>query len=133
MNPEEFITALNRNEGYRAQLWEKHGLTRVYLNRVNGKKCETYLNVVDGVVDQSIKNWCPVKWSDLLELVTSSIVTSSMDVEKDDVEEEDPIIWQSHWKPVSGGGSIRYYRTKGGYEGFETRNVNQHDLDDFLG
>jgi len=43
----DFITAFNQEFGTKAQLWEKHGLTRIYLN---DRKFAAYLVVKDGVV-----------------------------------------------------------------------------------
>lgn len=43
----DFITAFNQEFGTKAQLWQKHGLTRIY---TNDRKLPAYFEVKDGVV-----------------------------------------------------------------------------------
>lgn len=43
----DFITAFNEKFGAKAQLWEKHGLTRIYLN---DRKLPAYLEIKNGVI-----------------------------------------------------------------------------------
>jgi len=42
----DFVTAFNEKFGTKAKLWQKHGLTRIYLN---DRKLPAYIEVKDGV------------------------------------------------------------------------------------
>ena len=46
-NAMDFITAFNQEFGTKAQLWQKHGLTRIYTNE---RKLPAYFEVKNGVV-----------------------------------------------------------------------------------
>lgn len=126
---EMFIRGLNSHEGFSCSLWEKHGMTRVYLNKLSGKKSAAYIEVVDGQISK-IKNYCTATLSELISLAENPAASK---LESELELAADPIVWRSDWKSVPGGGKISFYRTSSGHENFETEGVLQADLDDYLG
>lgn len=123
----ESLAGLLLDAGFqKANVWKKHGMTRIY----------TQSGFIDLTGDpkimgghskeekQSIKE-CLHKWdSGESPNLKQNLVAEDAD---------DPIVYSSRWSFV-GSGQVRVVRHKSGMERVETKgNVLQSDLDDFLG
>ncbi|MGL4376200.1 MAG: hypothetical protein ACRCT1_07155 [Microcoleaceae cyanobacterium] len=128
MKPEILIERLNTVPGFKLALWEKHGMKRIYLNRINGVITSAYLEIDENNEMKMGKYLSPLSLSELIDLAKS--------ISNDEVqppEDEPRIVRRGAWEYI-GNGKIRAIYYSNGKEDFETQGeISQADLDDFWG
>jgi hypothetical protein len=75
ISPDRLIKGLNLVPGFEASRWSKHGMDRIYLNRINGERWPSFLEVV-GTEIRVGKYGCPVPLDELLKMAEDALTAS---------------------------------------------------------